>query len=50
MNEVLKDVETIALGLSSIYPIAWSIPAVIMVSIMSFGTFKHIISLAQQLA
>ena len=50
VNEVLKDIETIALGLSSIYAITWSIPAVIMVSIISLGNFKHIIFLDQQLA
>lgn len=37
MNEVLKDIETIVLGLSSVYAIVWSIPAVIMVSVISLG-------------
>lgn len=49
MNEVLKDIETIVLGLSSVYAIVWSIPAVIMVSVISLGG-KHIIFMDQQLA
>ncbi len=32
------------------YAIAWSIPAVIMISVVSLGSFKHIIFIDQQLA
>ncbi|MEF1283945.1 MULTISPECIES: hypothetical protein [unclassified Vibrio] len=50
MIEVLKDLETIVVGLLSAYAIVWSVPAVFMSAVVSLGSLKHIIFIDQQLA
>ena len=50
MNEVLNDIETIVLGLLSIFTIIWSVTAIIVFPVISLGSFKHIIFIDKQLA
>ncbi|MFM2625801.1 hypothetical protein [Vibrio owensii] len=48
--EAIKSLETVVVGLLSVYAIVWSVPAVIMNAIVSLGSFKHIIFMDKQLA
>ena len=48
--EAIKSLETVVVGLLSVYAIVWSVPAVIMSAIVSLGSFKHVVFMDKQLA
>lgn len=50
MSTTLDDVQTIFIGLISLYIIVWSLPAAILLTAVSLGNFKHIITIDKYLA
>ncbi|MCG9726516.1 hypothetical protein [Vibrio brasiliensis] len=50
MNEAVKNIEIVILGLISIYAMAWAVTAIITFPVISLGSYKYIIFIDKQLA
>lgn len=50
MIEIIDNGEILLKGLVAIYCIAWSVTAIIILPVISLGSFKHIIFIDKQLA